>query len=195
MSRATILVENLMKNPKPAQKWPRSWFHDRFPLVTPNLWSNTLAHPARRPLPLLKGNAPGGGVADTLLVLQVDDVDLVGEHVVAHVKVSRRCSSEPMRLWPLLCLEHVVGRLRASQLRSLPCALLSVACWEADALFPGGRQTHPVGVDVQLGEVDLIHVGKHRDLVGGNFPPWEHTSSSVVRLLSLFPRFFVAFWG
>ena len=136
------------------------------------------AHPARRSLALLKGDAPGRRVAHALLVLQVDDVDLV-RHVV-RVEVARSRSSEPVRLRPPLRLDHVVGGLGPPQLRPLPRALLSVVQRDPDALLSGRRQAHSVRVDVQLGEVELIHVGEHGDggsLLGASCPPWNFTRS------------------
>ena len=140
------------------------------------------AHPARRSLALLKGDAPGRRVANALLVLQVDDVDLV-RHVV-RVEVARSRSSEPVRLRPPLRLDHVVGGLGPPQLRPLLRALLSVVQRDPDALLSRRRQAHSVRVDVQLGEVELIHVGEHGDggsLLGASCPPWDFTRSPTSR--------------
>ena len=139
------------------------------------------AHPARRSLALLKGDAPGCRVAHALVVLQVDDVDLV-RHVV-RVEVARSRSSEPVRLRPPLRLDHVVGGLGAAQLRPLPRARLPVVQRDPDALLSGRRQAHSVRVDVQLGEVELIHVGEHGDggsLLGASCPPWDFTRSQLL---------------
>ena len=139
------------------------------------------AHPARRSLALLKGDAPGCRVAHALVVLQVDDVDLVRrarQHVV-RVEVA----SEPVRLRPPLRLDHVVGGLGAAQLRPLPRALLPVVQRDPDALLSGRRQAHSVRVDVQLGEVELIHVGEHGDggsLLGASCPPWDFTDPQLL---------------
>ena len=140
------------------------------------------AHPARRSVALLKGDTPGCRVAHALVVLQVDDVDLV-RHVV-RVEVARSRSSEPVRLRPPLRLDHVVGGLGPPQLRPLPRALLSVVQRDPDALLSGRRQAHSVRVDVQLGEVELIHVGEHGDggsLLGASCPPWDFTRSPTSR--------------
>ena len=143
------------------------------------------AHPARRSLALLKGDAPGRRVAHALVVLQVDDVDLVRharQHVV-RVEVARCRSSEPVRLRPPLRLDHVVGGLGAAQLRPLPRALLPVVQRDPDALLSGRRQAHSVRVDVQLGEVELIHVGEHGDggsLLGASCPPWDFADPQLL---------------
>ena len=139
------------------------------------------AHPARRSLALLKGDAPGRRVAHALVVLQVDDVDLV-RHARQHV-VRVEVASEPVRLRPPLRLDHVVGGLGAAQLRPLPRALLSVVQRDPDALLSGRRQAHSVRVDVQLGEVELIHVGEHGDggsLLGASCPPWDFTDPQLL---------------